>query len=196
MIRMKLRRQPVIVLAAVDPDFQAAQCQRDKAGADIVERRCRLFPCTRSSASPRANCITPKNVPDPDRDVDQEDPVPGIGVGQPTADHRPDDRRDDDGDGGQRERLLSLLRRKMIQDDRLLRRLQAAAEKALQRAEQQDLPEIGRDAAGKRSHRERADADQEITLAAQPAARAHRRSSARCRWRPDTWSAPTCSRRC
>ena len=108
---------------------------------------------------------------DADRDVDQEDPVPGIGVGQIAADNRAQDRRDDDGDRGERERLLAFFRREMIEDDGLLGRLQSAAEEALQRAEQQELPERGRqrrsanDASG-----EIADADQEISFAAQPAA--------------------------
>ena len=69
--------------------------------------------------------------------------MPGISVGQVAAHHRPDNRRDNDGDGGERERLLPLFRREVIEDDRLLRRLQAAAEKALHRPEEQNFLEIG-----------------------------------------------------
>ena len=77
--------------------------------------------------------------------------MPAIGVGQPTADDRPDDRCDDYGDSSQRKCLLALLRREVIEDDRLLRRLQASAEKALQGPEHQDLPKLFGQAAGKRA---------------------------------------------
>ena len=103
---------------------------------------------------------------DADRDVDQENPVPRHLVRQVAAQHRTQHRRDDGGDRGQRERLLPLLGREGLEDDRLLSRLQPAAEKALGGAEQQQLAEAGADAAGERSGGEPGNADQEILLAA------------------------------
>ena len=97
--------------------------------------------------------------------------MPRIRVGQVPADHRPDHRRNNDRDRGQGKRLLPLLRREMIQNNRLLSRLQPAAKEPLQCPEQQDFFEIRRDPAGERSRRERSDANQKIILPPQPPAK-------------------------
>ena len=79
--------------------------------------------------------------------VDEEDPVPGVVVGDPAADRRADRGRDDDGDTVQRERLRPLLRRKRIREHRLLAGRHSAAADPLQDAEQQQRAEAAGEAA-------------------------------------------------
>jgi len=104
-----------------------------------------------------------------DRHIDEKNPVPGILIGDVAADHGADDRRDDDGHRGEREGLPALLRRKSVENDRLLAGLQAASEKPLDRPIDQDLRERGRGATAQRRQREHADTDQEIVFSPDPA---------------------------
>jgi hypothetical protein len=76
-----------------------------------------------------------------DRYVDQKNQMPGKLIRQHPAEHRADHRSDDDGDRGQRKRRAALFLRKRIENDGLLGRLQAAAEKPLDGAEQKQLRE-------------------------------------------------------
>ena len=103
---------------------------------------------------------------DADRNVGEENPAPVVGVGDDAAEGRPQHRRDDGRDRGDAKGRAALFRRKGVEDDRLLVRLQAAAEEALQQPEDDELRQAVGDAAQKRADREHRDADQEIALAA------------------------------
>ena len=60
--------------------------------------RVRVLPAHRPASAPAPTS-------DPDRHIDEEDPVPGVIVGDPAADRRADGRRDDDCDAVEGERL-------------------------------------------------------------------------------------------
>ena len=102
----------------------------------------------------------------PDRDVDPEHPPPGIVVGDPAAERRADHGRDQRGQAEQRHRHALPLDREGIQQHALARRLQAAAGKPLQHAEQDQLPEPRGHAAQPRGQGEHGDGQQEIVAAA------------------------------
>ena len=73
---------------------------------------------------------------DADRDVEEEDPAPGVVVDDPAADGGAEHGRDDDGHAVNREGHAALLRREGVGEDGLLAGLEAAAGRALQDAEE------------------------------------------------------------
>jgi len=75
--------------------------------------------------------------------------VPGILVGQESANDWAQRRGDDGRDRGDGECRLALFRRERVEDDRLLGGLQTAAEEALHSAEGKQLDKIGGDTAKK-----------------------------------------------
>ena len=77
-----------------------------------------------------------------DRNVEEEDPAPGGLVGDVAAERRAEHRRDDGGDRRDAEGRAALGRRKGVEDDGLLVRLQAAAEKALRQPEDDELARL------------------------------------------------------
>ena len=68
--------------------------------------------------------------------------MPGVVVGDPAAERRPDHGCDHDGDAVDREGLAALFRRKGVGEDRLLAGRHAAAAEALQDAEQHQRLQI------------------------------------------------------
>ncbi len=102
---------------------------------------------------------------DPDGDVDEEDPAPVQVLDQVAAERRPEHGRHHGRHGGHPEGRPALGGRERVENDRLLARLQAAAEEALHQAEHDDLAQALRDAAQEGRHREHRDADQEVALA-------------------------------
>ncbi|ABA48951.1 200 kDa antigen p200, putative [Burkholderia pseudomallei 1710b] len=162
------RREPVLVLAAIEHHLQTAEADRDQRDADVVDRQ-----AARAAAFPRRildELDHRERSQHADRHVEQEHPAPREVVGDPAAERRAEHRRDDDRHGRDRERAVALLGRERIEDDRLLVRLQAAAEQPLQHAEHDQLAEIGCDSAQERADRERDDAQHEVALAAEQAA--------------------------
>jgi hypothetical protein len=116
----------------------------------------------------------PRPVPRPGipestgRNVDEENPSPSPGVGDVAAERRPQRRSNDRGERRDPERSTSPGRWKGIKDDRLLARLEAPSEEALEEPEDDEFREAGRDAAQQRANREHGDADQEISLRPNP----------------------------
>jgi hypothetical protein len=90
----------------------------------------------------------------PDRDIDEKYPAPGIVEGDPPAQGGPDRGRHDGRDAIERKRQASLLRRKGVRQNGLRHRLQPAAARALQHAEEKKKPETGRQPAKQRTHGE------------------------------------------
>ena len=134
-----MRGEPVFIFAAIEKDLQAAQPQRNQPDADIVD----LQPPFRPLALPGRifqQLVDRQHRQDADRDIDKEDPAPAVVIGDPAAQRRSDNGRDNNGDRREAERLTAIFRLKVVEQHRLLHRLQAAAKKALQHAEQDDLP--------------------------------------------------------
>jgi len=156
--------EPVIVLAAIEHDLETADAERDQRDADIID----------AAAAPALG-LHPGRIldqradrqkgDDADRHVDQEHPAPGVIIGDPAAQSRPDDGREDGRDGDHRKGAPALRGLEGIENDRLLIGLQAAAEKPLHQPEDDDLRERGRNAAKEGADREGGDADHEIALA-------------------------------
>ena len=77
------------------------------------------------------------------RDVDVEDPAPGVIVGDIAAQRRPEDRRDDDGHAVHGHRHAQLPGRERVDQDALLGRLEPAAAEPLEDAEEDQQPRLG-----------------------------------------------------
>ena len=103
---------------------------------------------------------------DPDRNVDIEKPAPGITVGDPAAEHRPEHGRNHDSQRPECHGFGALLRRESFHQDGLREWLQASAGCALEDAEDDQQWQVRRDAAEKREKRESADRDQQNIAAA------------------------------
>ncbi|GJE03234.1 hypothetical protein GMJLKIPL_5185 [Methylobacterium isbiliense] len=163
----EVRAEPVLPLPLVEHDLQRAEEGRHQQEADEVEAHA-LAP----QAPPllhRRGRVLDEEVDQhqghhADRGVDQEAPVPGIGVGEPAAEGRPDHRRDHDGDPVEREGLAALLRREGIRQDRLRERGHTAAE-PLQHPEEQQRFEAPGEAAQHRRDGEERDRRHEERLA-------------------------------
>ena len=113
---------------------------------------------------------------DAERQIDEEHPVPGIGLGQPGAERRAHDRAHHHAHAPDRHRLGALMQRVGIQHHRLRQRHQGRAEHALQQAEQHHLVDVLRHPAQHRGDREAARAEDEDALAAEAVGDpAHRR---------------------
>ena len=105
-----------------------------------------------------------------DRQIDVEDPAPGVVVRDPAAQRRADGRRQHRGDAVKREGHAAFLRRESIGQNGLRHRLQSAAARALHHAEEnQHRRGSGADAAKQRTDREQEDAEHEEALAAEQA---------------------------
>ena len=119
---------------------------------------------------------------DAERQIDQEHPVPGIGLGQPGAQRRSHDRAHHHAHAPDRHRLGAFMQRVGVEHHRLRQRHQGGAEHALQQAKQHHLVDVLRGAAQHRRDREAGGADDEDPLAAEPVGDpAHRRGHDRRR---------------
>ena len=106
---------------------------------------------------------------DADRQVDQEHPAPVVIVGQPAAEHRPEDRPDHHAAAEQRHRLAVLLARVDVEQGRLGERDDERAADALEGAEEHHLGQDLRDRAQHRGDGEaRPPTDQQQALAPDP----------------------------
>ncbi len=115
-----------------------------------------------------------QDAQDADRQVDQEHPAPVVIVGQPAAEHRPEDRPDHHAAAEQRHRLAVLFARVDVEQGRLGERHDERAADALERAEQHHLAKRRRRRAQHRGDGEQHDRNQQQPLApdlvGQPAA--------------------------
>ena len=174
-----VRAEPVVALAFVEHEFERAEPDRDQREADVVDAQSlaeQLPPLLFGAGGLVDQRADQKQRDQSHRHVDQEDPVPGIVVGDPAAERRPDHRRDHDRDAVDRKGLAALFGRKRVGEDRLLAGRHAAAAEALQDAEQHQRLQIPGEAAQQRGEREGRDADHVEALAAD-----HRRQPARDR---------------
>ena len=103
---------------------------------------------------------------DSDRHVDEEDPVPGIVVGDVAAEGWADRGGKDDGHSVHGKAHSALLRRKGVGENRLLARTEAATTSTLQDAEKDQHRQGGGESAEQRTEGEEKDASHVKALAA------------------------------
>ena len=151
--------EPAELLAAVERDLQAADADRERREAEPVEPHGVVFPGLVHEHQQA------EHGEDAERQVDEEHPVPGIGLGQPGPQRRPHDRAHHHAHAPDRHRLGALVQRIGIQHHRLRQRHQRGAEHALQQAEQHHLVDVLRQPAQHRGDREAAGAEDEDALA-------------------------------
>ncbi len=142
------------VLKRAQPDGE--QSQADPVEAEFLRRR--------GVAQERQE---QQDGDDSRQDVDVEDPVPRKIVGQNSADRRTGRRPDDRAQRVDRLADAELRGRKGVAQDDLRRRQQAAAEKALHDAKDDQLLDRGRQTAGQRRERKPCDRDEIILLASE-----------------------------
>ena len=164
----EMRPEPVVLLPLVEHHLQRAHAEGEQSHADIVD----LYPRARRALHPGRVFDQAKNQKqrqDAHRQVDEENPAPGIVVRDPAAQGGPDRRRDDGGDAIEREGHAALPRRKSVRQDGLRHGLQSAPARALQHAKQNNRPEAGRNPAQQRTHGEDHQTHHEESLAAEHA---------------------------
>ena len=162
--------QPAELLAAVERELQRADADCERGEAEPVEAQLRVL------AGLVHEDDEAEHGEDAERQVDEEHPVPGIGLGQPRAQRRPHDRAHHHAHAPDRHRLGAFLQRVGIQHHRLRQRHQRRAEHALQQAEQHHLADVLRQPAQHGSDGEAGGADDEDALAAEAVGDpAHRR---------------------
>ena len=169
--------EAVIALIAVEHDLQGAEADHGQRDPDVINRQT----AAEQTLAISLECLRLDDEQlhqgqrqQPDRQVDQEAPVPRQIVGQPAAECGADRRRSDNRQAVQRECLRPLLGRKCIGEDRLLGRRHATTADALDDARDQHHPQRGGHRAQHRGGGEDRDADHIESLSAdhvgQPAA--------------------------
>src|SRR6266404_5846426 len=158
-----MRSEPVVFLALVEDDLQGAYAQGQKRKSDEVEAREPLLKCGYvwwifDKLKDEYEC---QNT---NRNVDVENPAPGVVVGDPASQRWTNGRSADGRDPIQRKGQHSLRRRKRIAQDCLRHRLQASSERALQDPKQEKKPKAGCDSAQKRTDCEKHNAGQKKAL--------------------------------
>ena len=152
------RPEPVVALTFVEKDLERGEADAEQADADVVELQPvgqRLPDQVRRIEDHRRRQCERE---DADRDVDEEDPAPGVVVGDPAAQRRPDHRRHDHAHAVERHRDALLFAREALDQNGLGDRLQRSAAQALQHAKEDQRAERRRHAAEQRTDGEDADA--------------------------------------
>src|SRR5579862_9564430 len=98
---------------------------------------------------------------EPDRDIDQEDPMPGGHLHEPPSERRSDEWPDEAGNGDEAHRLKQLLARKGSQYGKAPDGQQHGSARALQDASGDELRQATRGSTAERSHHEENDRAQE-----------------------------------
>ncbi len=151
--------QPVLLLAAVEKHLQSADCQRQQDEAQGVE-------LAAVNCGGRQITQQHQRAHNPDWQIDQEHPAPIVAVGQPPAEHRPEDRPDHDPAAEQRHRLAVFFARVDVEQSGLGKRDEERAADALDRAEGDHLRERGGHGSEHRSNGESDHRNQQQALSA------------------------------
>src|SRR5262249_36769560 len=144
----------------------AAEAQADQSDSDVVDAEAGFHTLALHVRRIADEKVRQNQRNDSDRDVDVENPAPGIIVGNPAAEPWTDCGRDDDSDSVDSESHTALFERERVVKDGLLARLQSAAAGALQNAEEHQHSQIGGQAAQKRADSKKSNANHVKTLAA------------------------------
>ncbi len=140
--------EPVLALAGVEHHLQEAEAERQKSDAPQVDSAELGFAKVRWVDDEVADHQQREN---PHRQIDVEDPAPGVVVGDPAAQRRPQDGRDDNAQAECRHRRAMLFGRESFQQHRLRQRLQASTAEALQHAKEDQRLQAGRHTAEQRT---------------------------------------------
>ena len=157
--------EPVGFLPLVEDVLQRADADHQHADAPVVDPL-RLAAQVRRIEDEQLRHDDRRNA---DREVDVEDPAPAVAVGQPSADDGAENRRDDDAEAPEAHGLAALVRLEGFEEHRLRQRLQGAAGRALNDAEEDERSERRREAAQKRRRGEADDRQHQQPLAAEHA---------------------------
>ena len=134
--------EPVPLLPLAQEDLHAGHRQHDQPQADVIEAE-RLAPHLGALGLEVVGVAQHGVVDDQGeqagRDVDEEDPFPGVVVGDVAAERRPEHRRDQGRDAEERLRRALLLGREGVDQHGLRDRLQPAAAQPLEDAEDDQL---------------------------------------------------------
>ena len=158
------RAQPVHFLSLVQHDLQRRKPDRQQSEPDEVNGRLQVaFDVRRVLDEP----FRQRHRQQADRQVDVENPAPGIIVGDPAAERRADDGRYDDRQRKCRHCHAAFGGRKTFQQDRLGNRHHRAAAGALQDARQNQHRQVQRHPAQHGRKREHRDAGDEHPFASE-----------------------------
>ena len=127
------RCKPIVLLAFIEHDLQAAHGEGEKAQAEVVD----LPEAGAVGLDPRRVLYQPGDQEEgqnTDRNVDEEDPAPGEVVGDPAAERGSDGGREDGDQAIEGECLAAFLRLEAVGHDGLGHGLHSAAAGSLQNA--------------------------------------------------------------
>src|SRR6185437_9200181 len=109
----EVRTEPVVLLAFVKDNLERGNADGKQTDAPIINPCCWTSNVWRIEDVPRDE----NQSNDADRQIDKEDPAPGIVRGQPSAEHGCDDGRNDDAYAPKGHGVSALLARKGFQHD-------------------------------------------------------------------------------
>ena len=147
--------KPVFALPGVEHHLQHAEAEGEKADAPQVDATGLVLADVVRIVHEGADHHHGDHA---DRQVEVEDPAPGIVVGDPAAERGAEDGREDDAQSKGRHGRAVLLGWKRLQQDGLRQGLQSSAGEALQDAEEDQRFQAGGHAAQQRGHSESDDA--------------------------------------
>src|SRR3984885_15122378 len=152
----EVRFEPVIALTFVEDDLKGSEAERDETEAGVVDAGfAKLAALEVGRILDEARGEKQRN--NSDWNIDKENPAPGEVVGNPTAERRADGRCHDNGDAIDGERHSPFGGCECIGQNSLLARLQSAAARALEDAEEDEHAEVGRESAEERTDGEDGD---------------------------------------
>src|SRR5271166_5918053 len=156
--------KPVFALALVEYHLQHPESQRQKANTPQIYSAGLVFADVMRVTHKGANHQHRKYA---HRQVEIEDPAPGVVVGDIAAERGAENGREDDAEPKRRHRRAVPLGRKGLQQDSLGQRLQSATRETLQNAEEDEPIQAGSHPAEQRGQRETGDAGQKNSTAAE-----------------------------
>ena len=166
--RDEVRTEPVEFLPLVENDLQRSQARRDEAETGPVHGE---------PSSLRLHLLHIGRIPehdarqehtdDADRNVDVEDPAPGVIISDPSSGRRPEHGRHQDCHGVKRHRHTAFLGGEAVGENRLNRGLQPSAGKSLRNPEQHEDAERRRKSTGGGEDREQQDGEKIVVFASE-----------------------------
>src|ERR1700689_2252525 len=125
-----MRAEPIVLLSFIQHDLQSAYSQRQQRESDVIEFDATLLEALQIwRGGPQR--VGGKKSKKAHRQIDEENPAPGVTIGHPAAQSRSDRRGTDGGNSVQGKCQAALLRRKGVGENRLHHGLQAASTCAL-----------------------------------------------------------------
>jgi len=158
------RTEPVVFLALVEHDLEGSDGDDEEAESPVIDA---FFALANFGEVGRVfnEAVGEDERDDSDRDVEEEDPAPGIVVDDPAADSGAEDGCGNDSDSVHGEGHAAFLRREGVGEDGLLAGLEASAGCSLENAEEDEHGEREGESAEQRGEGEKEDAGHVEALA-------------------------------